>query len=93
MAKKTTKKTKTQKRKKVVFDSLKLEALPVVSIYYAPFITSLKVAVKKHVAFKHSRQFIKTLKRLSKKYGDEEKPKLATPAPKPRTATKKDRSR
>lgn len=60
----------TKKKKRTDFDGIKIQSLPVESIYKSPFIGTIKQAVKEDVVFKVFNQSFSDIKDRSKKQPD-----------------------
>jgi hypothetical protein len=62
--------TKTEKKKKKVFDGIKIDSIPVESIRLSPFFKTIEQAVKEDVVFKDFRISLAEIKSRTKKRGD-----------------------
>lgn len=62
--------TKKEKKKKTIFDGIKIQSIPVESIYKNPFTTSLEQAVKEDVVFKVFQTSFADIKDRTRKDGD-----------------------
>lgn len=68
------KKSKTIKRKKSTFDGIKIDSLPVESIYISPFARSIEDAVRNDILFKKTRRTWESIKQRSREGYEGEDP-------------------
>lgn len=63
--------TRTEKKKRTTFDGIRIQSIPIESIYKSPFIPTIKQAVKDDAVFKVFQTSLAKLKEGAKKQGDQ----------------------